>query len=214
MPSKLTGERVLIRAARGQLIGFVGAAAGGEPAGLAAKGATSSIPIVFSAVDDPVRIGLVSSFNRPGGNATGMSIFNSPVNAKRLELLHELLPENKIVGLLLSRGVPDIENQTADAGAAADTLGLELRVVNAESEGDFEDAFTQAVEMRVRAMMVHPTAFVFNKRAPLQHAVPTIYPAREFAVAGGLVSYGIDFPDVYRHVGLYTGRVLKGEKSR
>ena len=193
------------------------AAAGGEPAALAAKAATSTIPIVFSAVDDPVRIGLAASFNRPGGNATGMSIFNTPVNAKRLELLYEFVPKNKIVALLLSRGVPDIENQTADARAAADTLGLDLRVLNAENEGDFDAAFAQAVEMRVGAMMVHPTAFVFNKRVPLvaaarQHAVPTIYPAREFAVAGGLLSYGIDFPDVYRHVGLYTGRILNGEK--
>ncbi len=192
-------------------------AAGGEPAALAAKSATSTIPIVFSAVDDPVRIGLVASFNRPGGNATGMSVFNTPVNAKRLEFLHELVPKNKIVALLLSLGIPDIENQTADARAAARALGLDFRVLNAESEGDFDRAFAQAVEMRIGAMMVHPTAFVFNRRAQLvavarHYAVPTIYPAREFAVAGGLLSYGIDFPDVYRQVGLYTGRVLKGEK--
>jgi len=192
-------------------------AAGGEPAALAAKAATSTIPIVFSALDDPVRVGLVASFNRPGGNATGMSIFNTPLNAKRLELLHELVPKYKIVALLLSRGVPDMENQTADARAAADTLGLDVRVLNAESERDFDRTFVQAVEMHVGAMMVHPTAFVFNQRVALvaaarQHAVPTIYPAREFAVAGGLLSYGIDFPDVYRQAGLYAGRVLKGEK--
>ena len=192
-------------------------AAGGEPAALAAKAATSTIPIVFSALDDPVRVGLVASFNRPGGNATGMSIFNTPLNAKRLELLHELVPKNKIVALLLSRGVPDMENQTADARAAADTLGLDVRVLNAESERDFDRTFVQAVEMHVGAMMVHPTAFVFNQRVALvaaarQHGVPTIYPAREFAVAGGLLSYGIDFPDVYRQAGLYAGRVLKGER--
>jgi len=192
-------------------------AAGGEPAALAAKAATSTIPIVFSALDDPVRVGLVASFNRPGGNATGMSIFNTPLNAKRLELLHELVPKNKIVALLLSRGVPDMENQTADARAAADALGLDVRVLNAESERDFDRTFVKAIEMHVGAMMVHPTAFVFNQRVALvaaarQHAVPTIYPAREFAVAGGLLSYGIDFPDVYRLAGLYAGRVLKGEK--
>ena len=160
---------------------------------------------------------LVASFNRPGGNATGMSIFNTPLNAKRLELLHELVPKNKIVALLLSRGVPDMENQTADARAAADTLGLDVRVLNAENERDFDRTFVQAIEMHVGAMMVHPTAFVFNQRVALvaaarQHAVPTIYPAREFAVAGGLLSYGIDFPDVYRQAGLYAGRVLKGER--
>jgi putative ABC transport system substrate-binding protein len=192
-------------------------AAGGEPAALAAKAATSTIPIVFSALDDPVRVGLVASFNRPGGNATGMSIFNTPMNAKRLELLHELVPKNKIVAFLLSRGVPDMENQIADARAAANTLGLDVRVLNAENERDFDRAFEQAVEMHVGAMMVHPTAFVFNQRVALvaaarQHAVPTIYPAREFAVAGGLLSYGIDFPDVYRQAGIYAGRVLKGEK--
>ena len=192
-------------------------AAGGEPAALAAKAATSTIPIVFSALDDPVRVGLVASFNRPGGNATGMSIFNTPLNTKRLGLLHELVPKNKIVALLLSRGVPDMENQTADARAAADTLGLDVRVLNAESERDFDRTFVQAIEMHVGAMMVHPTAFVFNQRVALvaaarQHAVPTIYPAREFAVAGGLLSYGIDFPDVYRQAGLYAGRVLKGER--
>jgi ABC-type uncharacterized transport system substrate-binding protein len=139
------------------------------------------------------------------------------VNAKWLELLHELVPKNKIVALLLSVGVPDIENQTADARAAARALGLDFHVMNAESEGDFDRAYAQAAGMRIGAMMVHPTAFVFNRRAHLvavarQYAFPTIYPAREFALAGGLLSYGIDFPDVYRQVGLYTGRVLKGEK--
>src|SRR5260370_41161683 len=150
------------------------------------------MPIVFSGDDDAVRIVLVGSFNRPGGNPTGMIVFNTPVNAKRLEFLHELVPKNKIVALLLSLGIPDIENQTADARAAARALGLDFRVLNAESEGYFDRAFAQAVEMRIGAMMDHPTAFVFNRRAKLvslgrQHALPTIYPAREVAVAGGLL---------------------------
>jgi putative ABC transport system substrate-binding protein len=192
-------------------------AAGGEPPAVAAKAATSTIPIVFSAIDDPVRLGLVASFNHPGGNMTGMSIFNAVVNTKRLEILHELLPKNRAVGVLVSLKIPDIENQLADARMAARALGINFQILNAENEGDFENSFATAVKMQIGAVMVHPTAFVMNRRVQLvsmanRYAIPTIYPGRPFVAAGGLVSYGIDFVDVYRQTDLYTGRVLKGEK--
>jgi putative ABC transport system substrate-binding protein len=192
-------------------------AAGGEPVVLAAKAATSTIPIVFSAVDDPVRMGLVESFNRPGTNMTGMSILNSVVNSKRLEILHQLLPKNSEVGLLISLDIPDIQNQIADAQAAARTFGLNFHILNATNESDFEAAFAEAAKLQIGAVIVHPTAFVMNRRIQLvavanRYAIAAIYPGRQFVAAGGLISYGVDFVDVYRHAGLYTGQILKGQK--
>jgi putative tryptophan/tyrosine transport system substrate-binding protein len=192
-------------------------AAGGEPVALAAKAATSTIPIVFSAVDDPVRMGLVASFNRPGANMTGMSILNSVVNSKRLEILHQLLPKNNAVGLLVSLNIPDIQNQIADAQAAARTFGLDFHVLNANNESDFDAAFAEAAKLQIGAVMIHPTGMVMNQRFQLvavanRYAIATIYPGRPFVSAGGLISYGIDFVDVYLQAGRYTGRILKGEK--
>jgi putative tryptophan/tyrosine transport system substrate-binding protein len=192
-------------------------AAGGEPPAVAAKRATSSIPIVFSALDDPVRLGLVATFNRPGGNATGMSIFNAVTNSKRLQLAHELVPKTSAIGLLISSNIPDMENQIVDARNAARAFGLELHVLNADAENDFPTAFESLIKRQCGALVVHPTAFVFSRRAQLvmvaaHYSVPTIYPAREFAAAGGLISYGIQFADLYRRVGEYTARILKGEE--
>ena len=192
-------------------------AAGGEPVALAAKAATSTIPIVFSAVDDPVRMGLVKSFNRPGTNMTGMSILNSVVNSKRLEILHQLLPKNKVVGLLVSLNIPDIQNQIADAQTAARTFGLDFHILNANDERDFDAAYAEAAKLQIGAVMVHPTGLVMNQRNQLvavasRYAIATIYPGRPFVSAGGLISYGIDFVDVYLQAGRYTGRILKGEK--
>ncbi len=192
-------------------------AAGGEPVVLAAKAATSTIPIVFSAVDDPVRMGLVKSFNRPGTNMTGMSVMNSVVNSKRMEILHQLLPKNSEIGLLISLDVPDIQNQIADAQAAARTFGLNFHILNATNDSDFETAFAEAAKLQVGAVVVHPTAFVMNRRFQLvsvanRYAIAAIYPARQFVAAGGLISYGVDYVDVYRHAGLYTGQILKGQK--
>jgi len=146
-----------------------------------------------------------------------LSIFNSVLNSKRLEVLHELLPKNNSVGLLISLNIPDIQNQITDAQAAARTLGLDLHILNAADESDFDPAFADAVKLQVGAVIVHPTAFVMNRRFQLvasadHYSIATIYPGRQFVAAGGLISYGIDFVDVYRQAGLYTGRILKGEK--
>ena len=148
---------------------------------------------------------------------TGMSIFNAVVNTKRLEILHELLPNNRVIGLVASLKIPDIQNQLADAQVAARSLGLSFHILNADEESGFDDAFAEAVKMQIGAVMVHPTAFVMNRRIQLvtaakNSAIPTIYPSRPFVAAGGLLSYGIDFVDVYRQAGIYTGRILKGEK--
>jgi putative ABC transport system substrate-binding protein len=191
-------------------------AAGGEPVALAAKAATSTIPIVMSAVDDPVRLRLVSSLNRPGGNITGMSTFNSETNAKRLDLLRELAPQVGTVGLLVW-SIPDIENQTIEASNAARALGVALHVQDVPPEGGLDAAFDALARRKVGALMVHPTSFAMNARhrlVPLaaRYAIPTIYPARDFVLAGGLIGYGVNFSEVYRQAGIYVGRILKGEK--
>jgi putative ABC transport system substrate-binding protein len=190
-------------------------AAGGESAAKAAKAATSTTPIVFSAVDDPVRLGLVASLNRPGGNLTGMSIFNSETNVKRLDLLRELVPQITTMGLLVWP-VPDMENQTNDALNAARTLGVALHIVDVQQEGGLDAAFEALVRLKVGALIVYPTAYAMAARhliPPLaaRHAIPTIYPARDFVVAGGLIGYGVNFPDIYHQAGIYVGRILKGE---
>ena len=182
---------------------------------MAAKAATSTIPIVVSAVDDPVRLGLVESLNRPGGNITGMSIFNSETNAKRLALLRDLVPQATAMGLLVWP-VPDIENQTTDALSAARTVGIALHIVDVQREGGIDAAFDTLVRQKVGALIVHPTAFAMGARHQLvplaaHHKIPTIYPARDFVLAGGLIGYGVNFPDVYRQAGIYVGRILKGE---
>jgi putative ABC transport system substrate-binding protein len=191
-------------------------AAGGEPVATAAKAATSTIPIVFSAVDDPIRLGLVASLSRPGGNITGVSIFNSETNAKRLSLLHELVPQVKTMGLLVWP-VPDIENQSTDVSNAARSLGIALHVVDVQNAGGLEAAFDVLASEKVGAFMVHPTTYAMIARKELaslaaRRAIPAIYPAREFVLAGGLIGYGVNFPDIYRQDGTYVGRILKGEK--
>jgi ABC-type uncharacterized transport system substrate-binding protein len=189
--------------------------AGAEPTVMAAKAATSTIPIVAS-VDDPIRLGLVTSLNRPGGNFTGMAIFNSETNAKRLDLLRDIVPQVSTMGLLVWP-IIDIEHQTSEALSAARTLGIKLHIVDVEREGGLDAAFNTLVRSQIGALMIHPTTFAMAARhqlAPLaaQHKIPTIYPARDFVFAGGLFGYGVNFPDTYRHHGRYVGRILKGEK--
>ena len=192
-------------------------AATSTPAALAAKAATTTIPIVFEMASDPVRLGLVASLNRPGGNVTGVTNANVEIAPKRLQLLHELLPTASVIALLVNPANPTVaETNTKGLQAAARALGLELHVLNASTEGDFDGVFAKLIQLRAGGLVIGPDPFFSSRSKQLaaltvRHAVPTIYENREFAVAGGLLSYG-DVTDAYRLAGIYIGRVLKGEK--
>jgi putative ABC transport system substrate-binding protein len=194
-------------------------AATSTPAALAAKAATTTIPIVFELGTDPVRLGLVASLSRPGGNVTGVTQTNVEIAPKRLQLLHEVVPTASIVGLLVDPAYPTVaETITNEVQAAARTLGLELHVLNASTERDFDAVFAKLIQLRAGGLVIGPGAF-FTSRGEqlaalaLHHAVPTIFQgARAFVVAGGLLGYGADVTDAYRLAGIYAGRVLKGEK--
>jgi putative ABC transport system substrate-binding protein len=190
--------------------------AAGTPAALAAKAATTTIPIVFGSGGDPVAVGLVASLNRPGGNVTGHTILNAELGPKRLQLLRELMPKAARFGVLAD---PAAANQSlvADLQMAARTLGLQLFVANARTDSDLEPAFATLSEQRVGAVLVGPSTF-YNRRTEqlaalaARHALPAIYPVREYALAGGLISYGSSAGYVYDQAGIYAGRILKGEK--
>jgi putative tryptophan/tyrosine transport system substrate-binding protein len=193
-------------------------AATSTPAAVAAKAATTTIPIVFEVGSDPIQLGLVASLRRPGGNITGATQLVQEVTPKMLELLHELLPTAHIMGLLVNPASPDLaQTNTSKVLAAAHTLGLELHVLNASSERDFEGVFAKLIELRAGGLVIGAEALFTSHSEQLaaisvHHGVPTIYKGREFAAAGGLMSYGSDIWDSYRLAGIYTGRVLKGEK--
>jgi putative ABC transport system substrate-binding protein len=191
-------------------------AATGTPAALAAKAATTTIPIVFETGSDPVQLGLVASLNRPGGNVTGIAQLAVEVAPKRLQLLHELVPTARVIALLVDPTDPAIaEKTTQGVQAAARSLGLELHVLNVSTERDLDAVFANLVG--AGGLMISGGHF-FNSRSKqlaaraLQHTLPTIFPYRDFAAAGGLMSYGASLTDAYRLAGIYTGRVLKGEK--
>jgi len=191
--------------------------AGSEPAALAAKAATSTIPIVFSVGTDPVKLGLVTSFNHPGGNATGMQMFTTMLEAKRLGLLHELVPRAQTLGILLNPNFTTAQNQLVDLQEAVKSIGLRLQVFRASNVAEIEAAYEAIARERIPAVMVAADAFFDTRREQLialaaRHAVPVMYQFREYAAAGGLMSYWIDLPDNYRHVGVYAGRVLRGTK--
>ena len=192
--------------------------AGGTPAALAAKAATASIPIVFSTGADPVQAGLVASLNRPGGNVTGVTSLNQEVAPKRLELMHELLPSVTSMALLVNPAVPAIaEPVSRSSQAAAQALGLKLHIVHASNDHDFDAVFERLIQLRVGALVICPdTLFTFHSeqlaKLTVRHEMPAIYEFREFAAAGGLMSYGSSEPENYRLVGAYAGRVLKGDK--
>ena len=192
-------------------------ATGGLPASLAAKSATSAIPVVFATGDDPVLVGLVTSLNRPGGNVTGISFLLSVLVGKRIELIRELAPSATTVAFLVDPTFPTSESATRDAQAAAHALGLQLLVLNASSQGDFQAAFARIRQHHASALIVNAntlfTSYI-NQLIALaaHHAVPTIYQLRQAVEAGGLASYGASFADAYRQAGIYAGRVLKGEK--
>jgi ABC-type uncharacterized transport system substrate-binding protein len=187
------------------------------PAALAAKAATATIPIVFETAGDPIRLGLVASLNRPGRNVTGVTQLSSELVSKRLGLLHDLIPTATTIGLLVNPTDPRAETQTRDMQEAAHALGLQIHVLNASTEGEIDTAFANLAQLRAGALFVG-TGELFTRR-PKQLAalaarqrVPAIYQYREFAAAGGLISYGTSLTDAYRLTGIYTGRVLKGEK--
>jgi putative tryptophan/tyrosine transport system substrate-binding protein len=192
-------------------------AATGTPAALAAKDATATIPIVFETAGDPVKLGLVASLNRPGRNITGVTQLSSELVSKRLGLLHDLIPAARIVGLLVNPTDPRAETQTREMQEAAQTLGLQIHVVNASTDAEIDTAFASLSELRPEALLVG-TGDLFSRqpeRIPAlaaRQGVPAIYQYREYAAAGGLISYGASLTDSYRQVGVYTGRVLKGEK--
>jgi ABC-type uncharacterized transport system substrate-binding protein len=193
-------------------------AATSTPAALAAKAATTTIPIIFELGSDPVQLGLVASLSRPGGNVTGVTNANMGIAPKRLQLLHELLPTARIMALLVNPAEPALaETYTKEVQAAARNFGLELHVLNATSEGDFDVAFSKLTQLRAGGLVIGGGAFFTSRTEQLaalsvRHAVPAIYYNRRFAVAGGLLSYGADSTDAYRLAGIYTGRVLKGDK--
>jgi putative ABC transport system substrate-binding protein len=191
--------------------------AGSEPAALAAKAATSTIPIVFSVGTDPVKLGLVLSFNQPGGNATGMQMFTTMLETKRLGLLHELVPRAQTLGILLNPNFTTAQNQLVDLQEAAKSIGLRLQVFRASNAAEIEAAYEAIARERIPAVMVAADVLFDTRREQLialaaRHAVPAMYQFREYAAAGGLMSYGIDLPDNYRQVGVYAGRILKGAK--
>ena len=193
------------------------ATGGGAVVAQAAKAATSTIPIVFVSGGDPVKLGLVASFNRPGGNVTGVTPFFSVLGAKRLELLHELVPSAAVVGVLFNPDSLEAEAASRDAQTAAGSLGLRLILLTARTEADFETAFAAFVQQRGRALLVNTDTFFTSQLDHLlaltaRYAIPAIYDAREYVAAGGLISYATSLTDAYRQLGAYVGRILKGAK--
>jgi putative ABC transport system substrate-binding protein len=192
-------------------------ATGGDISALAAKATTATIPIVFDTSTDPVKIGLVASLNRPGGNLTGVSILNVELISKRLELLCEVVPNARVIAFLVNPIRPSAKSETRDVQAAAGALGRQIAVLNASSERDFDIAFATLGQRHAGALLIIADNFFISRRDQLavlaaRHAVPTMYGEREFAAAGGLMSYGTDLANAYRQVGIYTGRILNGTK--
>jgi putative ABC transport system substrate-binding protein len=193
-------------------------AATSTPAALAAKDASTTIPIVFETGGDPIRLGLVTSLSRPGGNVTGVTQMSQEVAPKELELLHELLPAVRVLALLVNPADPALsEPQSSAFLSAAHALGLELHILNASTESDFDAVFANVSLLRAGGLMIATDALFTSHSDQLgalaaRHTVPAIYKGREFAAAGGLMSYGSDVADSYRLAGTYAGRILKGDK--
>jgi putative tryptophan/tyrosine transport system substrate-binding protein len=192
-------------------------AVGSVPSPLAAKAATSTIPIVFVVGGDPIKFGLVTSLSRPGGNVTGVTVMSGTLTAKRLELLRELVPKADVIACLVNPSSPEAQAQLADIQAAAHTIGQEILTLNAANESEIDAAFAKVVEQRVGALLVGNDALFVLRREQIvtlaaRHAVPAMYFLREFVTAGGLASYGTGLNDAYRQVGNYIGKILKGSK--
>jgi putative ABC transport system substrate-binding protein len=192
-------------------------ATGGEPAALAAKAATSTIPIVFSVGGDPVKTGLVESLARPGGNATGVSVLTTAPESKRLGLLHELVPGAKVVGVLIDPNYQEAEAQARELRDAAGTLGQSIHIAYARSDAELEQAFENLVREHADALLVSADPFFDTRRDRIiafaaEHRLPAVYQFRQYTAAGGLMSYGVDLPAGYRQIGNYAGQILKGAK--
>jgi len=192
-------------------------ATGGNIVALAAKAATSTIPIVFTTGGDPVLMGLVTSLNRPGGNITGISALTGLLGAKRLEILHELVPKAAMIGVVMNPTNPSAEAYARELQEAARSRGQQIHILNASTDGEIDIAFASLVQLRAGAVLIVTDTFFTGWRDQLvalaaRYAIPAIYDIRDFAAAGGLISYGTNFADLYRQAGLYAGRILKGEK--
>jgi putative ABC transport system substrate-binding protein len=193
------------------------AALGGPVTALAVKAATKTVPFVFITGVDPVKLGLVASFARPGGNATGLNIFITAIEAKRLGLLRELVPTAARIAVIVNPNSPEVDSQLNDVQTGADAVGWELQILRVGSEAEFDSAFATLARSAVEALLVAADPFFNSQRERIvalaaRHKIPAIYEARGYAVAGGLMSYGPNLPDAYRQVGLYTGQILKGAK--
>jgi putative ABC transport system substrate-binding protein len=205
LAADLVGRRVVV------IVTYTDAAA------LAAKAATTTIPIVFVNGGDPVRAGIVPSLNRPGGNVTGASFFGVDLAPKQLALLHEVVPNAAVIAFLVDQNVPDAVTREPAVQEAARILGLQLVVLKVRTASDIDTAFATLVRKRAGALVVGSGALLTNRRKQIielaaRHALPTMYPFREFAADGGLISYGNDVPDSFRQAGVYAGRILKGDK--
>ena len=190
---------------------------GGESAALAAKRATSTIPIAFVIGSDPVVLGLAASYNQPGGNATGINILTAALEPKRLGILHQLVPQAETIAALLNPNFPSYERQLRDVQEAARAMGLKIHVLRAATDREIDTGFETVAQEHIAAITVAADPFFDTRRDKLvalaaRHAVPTMYHFREFAAAGGLISYGIDLRDTYRQIGVYAGRILRGAK--
>jgi putative ABC transport system substrate-binding protein len=191
--------------------------AGGPPAALAAKAATSAIPIVFSAADDPVGLGLVASLNRPGGNVTGMSLFSSDLWAKDVELLKELVPTASVMAYLVNPSSPRVATYLKGAAQAASATGIDIHPLNVSTERELDEAFASLAKLRAGGLIVPNEPYLDSQRERItalaaRYAVPAVYNFREYVMAGGLASYGPSLPDSYRRAAMYAGRILWGEK--
>jgi putative tryptophan/tyrosine transport system substrate-binding protein len=192
-------------------------AGGGTAPAQAAKAATAAIPIVFVSAADPIKADLVASLSRPGGNVTGVSLVGSALEAKRLGLLHQLVPGATMIGVLVNPNYPDANSQLRELQEAATAIGQKIQIVHASTERDIDAAFTTLIQQRAGALLVASDPFFFSRREQLvalaaRHALPAIYYQRDYAEIGGLVSYGTRYADGYRQAGVYVGRILKGEK--
>ena len=190
---------------------------GGPPAALAAKAATSTIPVVFTTGDNPVQTGLVTNLGRPGGNVTGVNVLYTDLESKKLGLLRDVVPQADMVAALVNQTRPVAASQTAELQAAAQKFGQRIQIINAATEQDLEPAFASMVQLKVGALLQGADPFFNTVRDQIvslaaRHRIPAIYEQRAFVAAGGLMSYGTNLADAYREAGVYTGRILKGEK--